>query len=135
VTQQMVPPGTLTEQQIRRLWTLHGLPDHIGGAELEVDPGGRVLGWEAVCSCGWRCGAYVMIDADSADSVLAKLVETMGDWLGHFTIHMTSDAAFDELFDGPVCVSGQTRDANMMTVELSPVVTRPGYVAAVAWSG
>ncbi len=45
----------LTAEQARQMWSLHGLPGHIGGSIPEYCSAADDLrGWAPICSCSWN---------------------------------------------------------------------------------
>ncbi|SLL30052.1 Uncharacterised protein [Mycobacteroides abscessus subsp. abscessus] len=125
----------LSAEQTVQMWSLHGLPGHIGGAIPEYaddDGAGELLGWVPICSCSWNLGAYLIVDNSDPDSQRKVFTRMIGDWLGHLTIHLTADVVYDALFPGNLdstAVWARIRDGMEM------VITRPRVTKSLDWSG
>lgn len=125
----------ISVEQAQSLWTLHDLLGHVGGARPEYDPDtNQLIGWVPACSCSWKLGAYTAIE-DPSDSIEQRRIftEFLGDWLGHFTLHITDDALFDHLF--PEAPNAEVTVTPQFQADLSIVVTRPQVQRSIAWSG
>lgn len=123
----------LTAEQARQMWSLHGLPGHIGGAIPEYSSAtGDLQGWVPICSCSWNLGAYLIVDNHDPTSQRKIFTRMIGEWLSHFTIHLAADAVYDALFPGNL--GGTTAWAGIRD-GMEMVITRPSFTASLDWSG